>query len=105
MQFALIYNKATGPSGVPKKGAHLVTYPGGDKEWYLNGVLHRTDGPAIECGDGHKAWYQDGQRHRLDGPAVEWKSGAKAWWINGIKFTEEEWETKRIKYILKGQIV
>ena len=29
----------------------------GDKFWYLNGSLHRDDGPAIECSDGYKYWY------------------------------------------------
>jgi hypothetical protein len=26
-------------------------------EWFLNGKLHREDGPAIEYGDGQKSWY------------------------------------------------
>ena len=29
----------------------------GDKRWYLNGKLHREDGPAIECANGHKYWF------------------------------------------------
>ena len=29
----------------------------GTKEWYLNGKLHREDGPAIERSDGSKSWY------------------------------------------------
>jgi hypothetical protein len=32
------------------------TYPNGDKEWRLNGDLHREDGPAIECVNGTKVW-------------------------------------------------
>ena len=31
-------------------------------EWYLNGQLHREDGPAIEYSNGHKAWYLNGQQ-------------------------------------------
>jgi hypothetical protein len=27
----------------------------------LNGLLHRTDGPAVEHSDGDKAWYLNGQ--------------------------------------------
>ena len=26
----------------------VKVYPNGDKSWYLNGKLHREDGPAIE---------------------------------------------------------
>ena len=29
----------------------------GTKEWYLNGLCHREDGPAIEYANGDKAWY------------------------------------------------
>jgi len=28
----------------------------GDKAWYLNGLRHRTDGPAFEWADGDKEW-------------------------------------------------
>jgi hypothetical protein len=55
----------------------------GTKYWYLNGILHRTDGPAIEDSDGSKYWYLNGERHRTDGPAVEWSNGSKEWWLNG----------------------
>ena len=40
------------------------------KEWYLNGKLHRVDGPAIIKHDGKKEWFLNGQRHRVDGPAI-----------------------------------
>ena len=29
----------------------------GDKYWYLNGKIHREDGPAVEYADGTKCWY------------------------------------------------
>ena len=29
----------------------------GNKRWYLNGVYHREDGPAMEFADGHKEWW------------------------------------------------
>jgi hypothetical protein len=32
-------------------------YPNGAKYWYLNDVIHREDGPAIEYADGSKYWY------------------------------------------------
>ena len=30
------------------------------KEWYVNGKLHREDGPAVEWEDGSKSWYVNG---------------------------------------------
>ena len=36
-------------------------YDNGDKQWYLDGKRHRTDGPAIEWSDGTKHWYLDGK--------------------------------------------
>jgi hypothetical protein len=88
------------------------TYPNGDKEWYLNGDLHREDGPAVEKANGtkewwlngnlhredgpafervsgHKLWYLNGKIHREDGPAAEWSNGDKAWWLNNEKVDPE----------------
>jgi hypothetical protein len=80
------------------------------------GLLHRTDGPAIEWNDGTKEWYINGQRHRTDRPAIEWSIGTRSWWINGkfhrvdghkswfingMKYTEQEWQEKTIKIKLE----
>jgi hypothetical protein len=43
---------------------YTVEYEDGTKVWYLNGKLHREDGPAVESTDGSKAWYLHGERHR-----------------------------------------
>ena len=53
----------------------VKVYDNGTKKWYLNGQLHRTDGPAIEWADGSKFWYLNGKRHREDGPAIEYARG------------------------------
>ena len=42
----------------------------GDKAWYLNGELHREDGPAVEC------------------------VGDKYWYLNDTEYTEAEWKAK-----------
>ena len=65
------------------------TYEDGTKGWYLNGELHREDGPAFERTDGTKEWYLNGYLHREDGPAVEYADGAKVWWVNGKKHRED----------------
>jgi hypothetical protein len=41
----------------------------GSQEWYLNGVLHREDGPAVKHPSGYHAYMQYGELHRVDGPA------------------------------------
>ena len=61
----------------------LQTDSDGNKFWYLNGELHRTDGPAIEYANGDKFWYKNGKYHREDGPAVEYAIGSKYWYLNG----------------------
>jgi hypothetical protein len=65
-------------------------WPSGSKRWYLNGKLHREDGPAIEYASGSKYWYLNGKLHREDGPALEWAEGSKFWYLNGKEVTEEE---------------
>jgi len=52
----------------------------GTKRYYLNGKLHRLDGPAITYKHGNKVWYQNGLLHREDGPACEFANGDKHWY-------------------------
>jgi len=82
------------------KKPERITNANGNKEWYLNGRLHREDGPAVEFASGTKAWYLDGKLHREDGPAVENVDGYKAWYLNGLEADPETiadlWLTKNI---------
>ena len=71
-------------------GGELIEYASGSRFWYLNGQLHRTDGPAIEYTDGSRVWYCNGLRHREDAPAIEGANGYRAWYLNGRKVTEAE---------------
>jgi hypothetical protein len=43
--------------------------------WYVNGKLHRENGPAIENSDGHKDWYFDGKKYCEE----EYKRIIKLW--------------------------
>jgi hypothetical protein len=54
-----------------------------EKRWYVNGILHREDGPAVEYADGSRAWHQNYKLHRYDGPAIEHCNGSRAWYIKG----------------------
>ena len=62
----------------------------GSKMWWLNGNLHRIDGPAVERADGTKEWWLNGQFHRSDGPAVEWANGSTEWRLNGKAISWQE---------------
>ena len=66
----------------------------GTKKWFVDGQLHREDGPAVEWSDGSKEWYFDGKRHRTDGPAFEDVDGTKYWCINGVSMCEGEFNQK-----------
>lgn len=49
----------------------------GTIEWYVNGKLHREDGPAYETACGIQEWYQNGKLHRDTGPAVFYPRGCR----------------------------
>jgi hypothetical protein len=57
--------------------------PGTNREWWVRGKRHRTDGPAAEC-DGFREWWVDGKLHRTDGPASEHANGDREWYVNGV---------------------
>lgn len=50
----------------------------GDRAWHINGTLHRTDGPALDCVDGFRRWYINGQRLTFND------------WLSQVAHTEEE---------------
>jgi hypothetical protein len=82
-----------------------VEHPNGDKYWYLNGKRHREDGPAVEWPNGSKEWYLNDKRHREDGPAVEYSNGDKYWYLEGNKLTEQEHKAATSKHTCEGKIV
>jgi len=65
-------------------------WPGGAQFWWLNGQRHRTDGPAAIWADGTQRWYLNGQLHRVDGPAVINADGSQFWFLNGDEVTQKE---------------
>ena len=55
----------------------------GSNFYYKNGKSHRDDDlPAIEFFNGNKEWYIEGRLHRIDGPALIWKNKIK-WFYEG----------------------
>ena len=85
-----------------------IEYANGDKEWYLNGKQHRVGWPAFECVSGNKHWYLNGNVHREDGPAIEYANGTKEWWLNDKRFASKEaWQKAldKSKSTCDGKIV
>ena len=82
-----------------------IEFISGDKHWYLNGEFHREDGPAVEYVSGTKHWFLNGKLHREDGPACEYVNGNIEWYINGKYLTEEEFlqMTQKHTIIIDGQ--
>lgn len=68
--------------------------------YYLDGKLHREDGPAIEYHSGAQMWYRHGLRHREDGAAVIVGIrcvGARCvmgWYLHGRQYSEDEYNMK-----------
>lgn len=58
--------------------------------YYLDGQLHRLDGPALEWLDGTKRWKKAGKLHCLSGPAEEYADGSRYWWVEGNEYSEED---------------
>ena len=69
----------------------------GDKSWYVNGKLHRENGPAMERANGDKSWFVNGKLHREDGPACEYANGDKRWYVNGVQLTKKEFNERNKK--------
>ena len=75
-------------------------YVNGTKKWYQNGRLHRLDGPACEYSTGERSWYKNGQLHRKNGPAIECANGDKYWYQNGKLHREDG---PAIEYVYGGK--
>ena len=42
---------------IPKHFTGIANFENDRREWYLNGDLHREDGPAVEYASGEKQWW------------------------------------------------
>jgi len=69
----------------------VATLASGDRYWYQDGLLHRTDGPAVEYANGEYSWWFEGRLHRVDGPAAEYTNGDRHWFYKGKPLLFDEW--------------
>ena len=83
-----------------------IEFTNGTRYWCLNDKYHREDGPAIEYANGTRCWYLKGKFHREDGPAIEYANGTREWWLNGLEYTEEEFikKTAKVKELTVAEI-
>ena len=65
------------------------------------GEWHRDNGPALEYKNGTRWWFKNGKAHRLDGPAAEYHDGSKAWYIEGVEYTEKDFNEYMDEYMEK----
>jgi len=56
------YIDKTSNGVITNKGFETILTAEGDRNWYLDGKLHREDGPAVESGLSKNLWYLDGVR-------------------------------------------
>lgn len=70
---------------------YTVNVAGGVTSWYKEGteILHREDGPAVECSTGARYWYINDIQHREGGPAVVYPDGTESWYVNGALHRED----------------
>ena len=55
--------------------------------------------------NGTKKWYLNGKLHREDGPAIVWADGEKEWYLDGKEVTEEEHKRLTSKATCEGKVV
>ena len=69
----------------------------GYTEWWYQGKLHNENGPAITNKHGYEAYYINGIRHRIDGPAmIKTDDRGTEYWLYGKQISQEVFE-KRTK--------
>jgi len=79
-----------------RKDGPAIKYSNGEEEWCLNGQRHREDGPAIKYSNGEEKWYLNGKLHREDGPAIKYSNGKEEWYLNGFSFSKENFYNRKI---------
>jgi hypothetical protein len=78
-------------SNVPEEFRNGPHHSNGSTRWYLNGKLHREDGPASIWVEGRQNWYLNGERHRTDGPAIVYPDGRGSFWLRGYWMLFNTW--------------
>lgn len=67
-------------------------YSGGVIIYFKDDFYHRKNGPAKIWPDGYSEWWLNGKLHREDGPAIVGGGDTRAssYWMHGVSLTEKE---------------
>lgn len=69
----------------------------GEVRYRRDGVLHRINGPALDCPNGYQVWYKFGNEHRDDGPARIRANGDVEYFLDGVEFDNIELYNAELK--------
>ena len=58
--------------------------------YWVDGKLHRTNGPAIAWSNGEQSYWINDKLHRLDGPAVTWDNGEEFYFVDNKEVSKED---------------
>lgn len=75
---------------IPEYFTGKIEYDDGGEYWFVNGILHREDGPAVIRFDGQQRWFYNNLLHRSDGPAIVHSEGYKTWFLRGEPVSAQE---------------
>ena len=78
---------------IPAIGSYCVIFPDGGMHFWVDGLRHREDGPAVVESDGYMRWYRKDKLHREDGPAIidPGFGGQLYWYLNGHQYSKEDY--------------
>jgi|ERR1700691_1204999 len=74
---------------IQKNYTGIIEYPNGTIKYFINGELHREDGPAFIYPNGDIYYYLKGFLHRRDGPAIIRADGTLEYFLNGLRHRED----------------
>ena len=81
----------------------LIDFIRGYKEYKV--IENNIEYDVIEYNNGDKMYWVNGKLHREDGPAIEYANGSRAYFINGISYSEEDYynEINQTEELEEGQ--
>lgn len=71
------------------------------KKYHNKVVLVRGFSKIEKFKNGTIKYFLNGKLHREDGPAIEWSSGKKSWFLNNIEYSYNEWEKRVMRNKIK----
>jgi len=82
-----------------EEGPAIESLDGDMQAWYVNGTRHRDGAPAFIVKGNRQGWYRNGKLHRETGPAMEYfsppaRAGQHEYYLNGKEYNKKEWNSK-----------